>query len=370
MADENHLEILRQGVEVWNHWRKNNPDIEPDLERADLEKAELEGANLGSANLVGANLIHANLKSAELIRADFIRTNLRDANLTDANLTCAKLYSANLLNAILIDANLCNANLVRAKLDKAKLNRANLLNATLNRTQALATIFEGATLTGACIEDWNINRKTNLQNVQCDYIYSKEIYSEYENKWIFSERRPHDPNKIFAPGEFAKLFQKALETIDLLFQNGVEWQAVAYSLKNIQVLNENIPLTIQKIENKGDGDVLISVNVPENANKGKIEGDFWQGYEFAHKALEGQYKARLEDKDKEINRLFHIVNQQRELIGDSQKLLAESSTTINLEKGNYYNQSGKFGMGHNQGDISGDTKIAGEIKENEDGKHD
>lgn len=35
MANKEHLKILKQGVEVWNKWRKENPHIKPDLGRAD-----------------------------------------------------------------------------------------------------------------------------------------------------------------------------------------------------------------------------------------------------------------------------------------------------------------------------------------------
>ncbi len=31
MVNPEHLEILKQGVEAWNQWRENNPDVEPDL---------------------------------------------------------------------------------------------------------------------------------------------------------------------------------------------------------------------------------------------------------------------------------------------------------------------------------------------------
>ena len=34
MANEQHLGILKQGVDVWNRWREENPAIIPDLERA------------------------------------------------------------------------------------------------------------------------------------------------------------------------------------------------------------------------------------------------------------------------------------------------------------------------------------------------
>jgi hypothetical protein len=31
MANPEHLKILKKGVEAWNKWRKENPDIQPDL---------------------------------------------------------------------------------------------------------------------------------------------------------------------------------------------------------------------------------------------------------------------------------------------------------------------------------------------------
>lgn len=66
-----------------------------------------------------------------------------------------------------------------------------------------------------------------------------------------------------------------------------------------------------------------TVSVPQNADKAKIEGDFRQGYEFANKTLQEQYEARLEDKNKEINRLFYSLNQAQEKLGEFPKLMAE-----------------------------------------------
>ena len=37
MANPEHLEILKQGVEVWNKWQQENPKIQPDLRDADLD---------------------------------------------------------------------------------------------------------------------------------------------------------------------------------------------------------------------------------------------------------------------------------------------------------------------------------------------
>jgi hypothetical protein len=33
MADDEHVAILKRGVDAWNEWRRENPDIVPDLRR-------------------------------------------------------------------------------------------------------------------------------------------------------------------------------------------------------------------------------------------------------------------------------------------------------------------------------------------------
>jgi uncharacterized protein YjbI with pentapeptide repeats len=54
MADPEHLEILRNGVEGWNRWRESNPEARPDLSASALSRQDLRGANLSRANLSGA----------------------------------------------------------------------------------------------------------------------------------------------------------------------------------------------------------------------------------------------------------------------------------------------------------------------------
>jgi uncharacterized protein YjbI with pentapeptide repeats len=80
MANPEHLEILKQGVDQWNRWRSEHPDVRPDLP---------------GANLRGANLEHAKLGTSDLRKAD-----LRDANLNRGNLSGADLSEANLQPSI------------------------------------------------------------------------------------------------------------------------------------------------------------------------------------------------------------------------------------------------------------------------------
>ena len=41
MANDDHIAQLRKGVDAWNAWRDENPDIRPDLAGADLHSANL-----------------------------------------------------------------------------------------------------------------------------------------------------------------------------------------------------------------------------------------------------------------------------------------------------------------------------------------
>jgi hypothetical protein len=41
MANPEHVEILRQGVEAWSEWRLSHPEIEPDLSGTDLNSVTL-----------------------------------------------------------------------------------------------------------------------------------------------------------------------------------------------------------------------------------------------------------------------------------------------------------------------------------------
>jgi Pentapeptide repeats (8 copies) len=68
VANPEHFELLQQGVDSWNAWRRGNPSIVPDLSGADLRRANLIEADLSRANLSGANLSEAKFAEANLRR--------------------------------------------------------------------------------------------------------------------------------------------------------------------------------------------------------------------------------------------------------------------------------------------------------------
>ncbi len=360
MADKKHLEILRKGVEVWNQWRKDNPDLRPNLSFADLNNADLNSANFNNANLYSAYLESANLNNANLYSAYLESAIFVSANLVSANLYRAYLQSADLESAYLQSADLESAYLQSANLVSANLGSAILVSANLKGVQALATNFQGTTLTGACIEDWNINSETNLQNVKCDYIYLRE------NK---QDRRPHDPNKIFAPGEFTQLFQKALETVDLIFSEGIEWAAFLESFQQLQAEVNSEELAIQAIEKKSGGAFVVRLEVPQEANKAEIEEYIRQEYDAKVKVIEANYQKQLQGKDEIIDAKEELIKAHKEQSTDileMAKIYAQNQpdivNKISVVSGDSYNAE-TAGIVHSEGDISGDAEIAGEIDE-------
>ncbi len=57
MANPEHLAKFKEGVEAWNKWRKDNPEIKRDLTEADLTEIDLRKANLGGANFTGTGYL-------------------------------------------------------------------------------------------------------------------------------------------------------------------------------------------------------------------------------------------------------------------------------------------------------------------------
>jgi uncharacterized protein YjbI with pentapeptide repeats len=180
-GNERHLKILEQGVEIWNRWRKENPDIYPNLccaklngvnlRDADLRGTNLSGADLGEvvsllpgmdfdgldhlrgadlreADLSGANLGRARLCGADFSGASFRRAYLQTADLSGAHLLKAHLNWADLSRAILSDASLSEANLSGTNLFGADLREADLSGASLRGANLHGAHFSNANLGG------------------------------------------------------------------------------------------------------------------------------------------------------------------------------------------------------------------------------
>jgi uncharacterized protein YjbI with pentapeptide repeats len=255
VANPEHLEILKHGVEQWNKWREKNPHLAPDLVEANLAEMDLRGVNLSRVNLIGvklrgAELSRTNLSGAKLFRADLNGANLRGAQLIQTQLNGAKLDLAHLSFAKLIGAELREANLKGADVSRADLGWADLRGADfslakligadlreanfrdtdlsgadLGGTVLRGTTFRGAILSGASftharisfafLGDVDLSAAKGLETVEHDGPSTIGIDTIYRSRGKIPE--------VFLSGcglqdweiEFAKLYRPDLSTNDL-----------------------------------------------------------------------------------------------------------------------------------------------------------
>lgn len=179
MADESHLEILREGVDTWNRWRRDHPEIRPDLEKAPLNGIDLSNANLMRVNLRGANLDSANLSKALLIGAELNVADLSKATLIGANLCGADLHKANLSDANLSGAYMRWTHLAEVNFERAELNGANLSGASLVETNVTDATFTDCSVYG--ISAWNLvgepKEQLNLHISRTEWPHSEQAFT-------------------------------------------------------------------------------------------------------------------------------------------------------------------------------------------------
>jgi uncharacterized protein YjbI with pentapeptide repeats len=201
-------------------------------------KAKLERINWRDCKNLKFAYLKGTILEIPIVRDLLVSGNGQNQSFVGLNLTGAYLKDANLENADFTDADLTNADLRNANLCGAKLIRANLLKADLS----------GANLTGTYLENWNIDDKTILENIEADYVY---LYDK--------QRQP--PTGIFKKGEFSKLFQQVTKTLDFIVENRLELDAL---LRAAQKLKEQVPdLEVQSIERKQDSAVVKLTASPE-----------------------------------------------------------------------------------------------------------
>lgn len=172
MANAEHVERLKEGVEGWNRWRGEIPDIRPDLSETSLRGNELIEIDLRETDLRGANLIGADLRKATLIGADLREADLSGADLREAELSKAQLW----------ETTFANTNLGRAILEYCRHRGPSTLDGrTLARSGPLPLAF----LRGCGLSNWEIEaaklHQTGLTSEQIHTIGYKIINLQTNN---------------------------------------------------------------------------------------------------------------------------------------------------------------------------------------------
>jgi uncharacterized protein YjbI with pentapeptide repeats len=258
------------------------------FDRANLTDAILEGADLNNANLSTANLTRTNFYNSQHTQsAKLDRTILVDPLVCELLVThqgSNRMYAnCNLQGAYLVGSDLQDVDLTSANLNDADLSHARLDNANLTRILGLNTNLAGASLTGACIADWSIDRTTNLTDIQCDYVYLKSPTEE---------RTPASGG--FSPGGFTRLFQEVWNTVDLIFDRGIDWLTFSHAWQQIQIEYAGDILEVNSIERKGEGTIVVKVAVPAQLDKIGFHREFDRYYQLGLAAAADRYRSELE----------------------------------------------------------------------------
>ena len=216
MANKEHMDIILQGVQIWNKWREEYPGIDPDLSRDGFVAGPLFMMNLNGANLSRTNLrdvvfslqylSDVNFTDANLQYASFTGANLNYVNFQGANLSYAQFIETKLENVVLSGANLSRANLSNAYLEKTNFEEVNLSHADLTEASLYGAKFAHADLSYADLRRVQVS-STDINDID----HAKLSASDWEYGGIYAE----EANFSHANLSHANLSKVNLSHVDL-----------------------------------------------------------------------------------------------------------------------------------------------------------
>ena len=178
MANQEQLEILKQGVDVWNKWRIKNRTVEVNLNNVDLSNTNLCNVYFAHSNLKGGNLNYTNLTNAIIRDADLEKASLVGANLTntlisDSNLGEIDFGKADFRNADFTGSDLSKSIFMGAKFKNTTFYKAYLCDTDFRTARINRSDFSKADLTGADFTEASLFEshfvRTILQNAIFNY---------------------------------------------------------------------------------------------------------------------------------------------------------------------------------------------------------
>ncbi|MEQ8540294.1 MAG: pentapeptide repeat-containing protein [Coleofasciculus sp. D1-CHI-01] len=340
---------------------------------ADLTDANFTSATLKSIDLRQATLTHTCFHQTQ--KLDLVRpgiTYIKDAQVRQLLITrqgqAQNFDRQNLRGVNLQGANLADASFIGADLSQANLQDTDLSRAKLVQTQLDYTNLTGATLTGACIEDWGITPETQLNEIQCDYIFMRLVDSLDPNP----HRKPDDWNKNFEDGEFADFIAPMVQTLDLYHNQVDDPRLIAIAFQQLTETHPDAELDIVSIEKRGKhrDKVLIRAETSPQANLSELHHDYFTTYNDLQALSPAALQQLLAEKDGQVKMLTSLVEAaiQRPSISaqtynNKGGTMSESKGNISITSGDGSKISGLAGAGESItgsaiGEISGTVSVA------------
>lgn len=153
MADQRHVDLVRQGADATNKWRERKSNLALDLSGADFSNTDLS-----HINLAGCNLDHSDFSSCTLKNAIFSRATLRSAIFTSVNAFSSDFSSCNLQ-----DADFSYSNCTKAGFASTCIAGTNFTEAILSDSE-LSNCYSDVSSQGLDNENPAIFTKANLSH--------------------------------------------------------------------------------------------------------------------------------------------------------------------------------------------------------------
>jgi len=235
MANPKHLEILQQGVEVWNTWRIRHPEIVPDLIDADLREVNLDvavyvhpdnpepdpdpyGIDFSEALLErvlfnGHDLWMPDFRAARLVGAEFEGARIQLANLQGASLRGATLFRTNIFGSDMTGTDCTSAIMGETVLSELDLSTAIGLEAVDHRAPSIigfdtlikshgtipTSFLRGCGIPDVLIVYLNSLLSQPIRFYSCfisystkDAAFAARLYADLQDKGVRCWFAPHD----------------------------------------------------------------------------------------------------------------------------------------------------------------------------------
>ena len=278
--EESHLSILRNWSLKLACWRGTEFSFAT-LENCDFNNADLKYARFKDAKIKNCSFRNAKNHHLCLTKDTPLETKQVRELVVNANIISQDFEFLNLSGLDFSGLDLQGFNFANANISFTCFSGCNLNNADLSETNAIGTNFNHSQMTGSIISNWNTDTRTQLEHINCRYVYLKADKTE---------RNP--PQGEFKEEEFSKLYQEISNTVDFIAHTPAELQALLRAIEKIK--SEGGGIFIQQMERKTDSVVLrVQSEDDQQIDKEAIYNEVNQQKELELKALEAEYKHKL-----------------------------------------------------------------------------
>ncbi len=295
----------------------------------DLEAVDFTGANFEYVNFSCAKLINCKwrrVKNAHFAQAkNTILESRKVRDLMIEGFSSDRDFSGmNLEGANFSEIDLRGFNFSRANLSYADFTSSNLSGANLTYTNAIGTKFNKATLADATIQNWNIDPRTQFGEVNCNRVFLGP-----------NQTVPNPPRGEFKAGEFSKLYQQVMDTVDFILHSPEALEAFIIAVNHLKT-HGGADFYVQNIERKEDS-VVVKLKAPEGFDLEQIYNEVQREFELKLAKLEtaNHYLSTHVDLlggllGKMVEKPINLVNKiESTFMGDNNRIQSIRDVSVN-----------------------------------------